>query len=306
MNIIQESSQLLLAHDICQQWPELRGAIERSIPREPFSWKLPAVAAEAVGGQPRDVLPALAGFSCVHISIRLIDDLLDEDQRLESVDGDLARTANLAIAFQALGVDFLLGLEDPLATASLKELGKMQLYLAWGQDLDAQNIQNEERYWQIAKAKSGIYFASALYVGALYGDAHQSVAEQLRDFGVVYGEIMQIHDDLNDTLEDEAGPDWLGGRHPLPILFAETVDHPDRDRFLELRQRITDPAALREAQEILVRSGAISYAVNELILRHEIAQSKLDAITLPNPQPIQLLLDELMEPVENLLEQVAA
>ena len=237
MNIIEQSSQLILDHDICNTWPEVSAVIQRSTSREPFSWKLPVVACEAVGGSPEDVLPALAAFSCFHISIRLIDDLLDEDERLESVEGNLARTANLAIAFQALGADFLLNLDHEIANATLKELSKMQLYLAWGQDLDVQNVADQETYWQVAKAKSGIYFAAAFFVGALYGGADYRLAQSIREFGEVYGDIMQIHDDLNDTLDDEAGPDWIGGRHPLPILFAESVDHPEKERFIELRSK---------------------------------------------------------------------
>lgn len=306
MNVIFESSRILLEHDICQKWPEIKEAIQRSTSREPFSWKLPAVACEAVGGNPADVSPALAAFSCLHISIRLIDDLLDEDARLESVGGNLARTANLAVAFQALSADFLLNEKnDPLAVEALKELSNMQLYLAYGQDMDVRNIGSEDSYWEIARAKSGIYFAAALFVGALYGGANIRLAEQIREFGIVYGEIMQIHDDLNDTLDDFAGPDWLEGRQPLPILFAESVDHPQKKRFIQLRNRIEDIGALKEAQNILVSSGAISYAVNELMLRHEKASALLDNMALSDPAPFRNLLAELLDPVEKLFEEIA-
>lgn len=40
----------------------------------------------------------------------------------------------------------------------------------------------------------------------------------------LYGEM--IHDNLNDTMVVPANPDWLQGRKPLPILFAQTVEHP--------------------------------------------------------------------------------
>ena len=305
MSLIQESSTLLLEHDICKKWPEIGEAIKRSTSREPFSWKLPSVACEAVAGIQKDIYPALAAFSCLHISIRLIDDLLDEDQRLESVGGNLARTANVAIAFQALCADFLLSnKDDPLAIEAVRELSKMQLYLAFGQDLDVQNIGTEESYWEIARAKSGIYFAAALYLGALYGGADNELAHKIREFGLVYGEIMQIHDDLNDTLDENPGPDWLEGRQPLPILFSETVDHPQRERFLILRQSIEEDGALKEAQNILINCGAISYAINELMLRHNIAKNLLDDMPLANPVPLELLLVELMEPVELLFEKL--
>ena len=305
MDHIKESTEGLLKHEICKKWPELKEALIRSTAREPFSWKLPVVACEAVGGESQDTLPALAAFTCIHIGIRLIDDLLDEDARLESVEGNLARTANLAIAFNALSQDYLLSdKNDPRAAMAMKELGHMQLVLAYGQDLDAQNLGNEESYWEIAHAKSGVYFASALCVGAIYGGASSSLAEKMREFGIVYGEIMQIHDDLNDTLDEAVGPDWEQGRYPLPILFAEIVEHPDQARFIELREDIHKKGALKEAQEILVRCGAISYAVNELMLRHEKAQGLLDDLALKKPEVIQALLDEVMEPVEHLFKVV--
>jgi geranylgeranyl pyrophosphate synthase len=116
--------------------------------------------------------------------------------------------------------------------------------------------------------------------------------------------MMQIHDDLNDVLASPANVDWTSGRYPLPILFAETVDHPDRDRLIALRRQVNEAARLEQAQAILVSCGAISYSVNELQLRHEKAQQLLGVMQAPNPAPLDSLLQEVIEPVEHLFAAV--
>lgn len=76
--------------------------------------------------------------------------------------------------------------------------------------------------------------------------------------------MIQLHDDLNDTMAVPANPDWLQGRKPLPILFAQSVDHPDHARFQELCQDISNENALREAQDILIRCGGVSYCAGSV------------------------------------------
>ena len=119
-----------------------------------------------------------------------------------------------------------------------------------------------------------------------------------------YGEIMQIHDDLNDCLAAPANVDWLSGRSPLPLLFAQLVDHPDRQRFIELRNKANDPEALAEAQKILVHCGAISYSVHELVKRHESAIGLLRQMQLERPEPLSMLLEEAIAPVRHLFAKV--
>lgn len=74
--------------------------------------------------------------------------------------------------------------------------------------------------------------------------------------------MIQIQDDLNDAIAVPANPDWALGRSSLPILFAQTVDYPERGRFLQLRcalQAAPDAEALAEAQAILVRCGQLRH-----------------------------------------------
>ena len=113
---------------------------------------------------------------------------------------------------------------------------------------------------------------------------------------------MQIHDDLNDSMAVPANPDWLQGRKPLPILFALTVEHPDQERFLNLYQNISNGNALQEAQEILIRCGAVSYCVDQLLRRHQSIQDILSKIRLPNKDSLGSLIEAVIAPVRKLFE----
>jgi hypothetical protein len=90
----------------------------------------------------------------------------------------------------------------------------------------------------------------------------------------------------------------------LPILFAKLVDHPDRLRFVQLCQLITEEEALREAQEILIRCGAISYCVDQLLRRYKTARELLKTVELSQPELIENLLEEVIEPVWKLFDAI--
>ena len=307
MGLYEESIQSLLQHPTVKNWVELGQAIERAAARQLVAWHFPIKACEAVGVPAQNALPAVAAITCAHMAIILIDDLLDEDPRGAHLRIGIGRAANLAVGLNTLGIRILLEAKDckerVRAAAALNE---MMQRTAYGQDLDVQNAQTEEAYWAVTQSKSSPFFAAALYIGALFGSANPETALQLKHFGDIFGEIMQIHDDLNDTLISPANVDWLKGRSPLPILFAQLVQHPERERFIQLRTQVEDPKALEEAQSILVRCGAISYCINELISRHKQAASLLGEMRLSDPQPLIQLLEEAIAPIRHLFTAVGA
>jgi hypothetical protein len=99
-----------------------------------------------------------------------------------------------------------------------------------------------------------------------------------------------------------ANPDWLQKRKPLPILFALTVEHPDRTRFLDLYQNISNENGLQEAQEILIRCGAVSYCVDQLVRRYQATQEILNKTPLPNKGVVEDVVQGVITPVRNLFE----
>jgi geranylgeranyl pyrophosphate synthase len=309
MEIYESAIKLLVKHSPTEKWSEMQTALSRAANKRPVAWQFPVKACEALGASSKRAIPAVAAITCVHMAIILVDDILDNDPRGEYRRVGAGRAANLAIGLNALGLRILIeanGVDEQKRLQTLGALNEMIGGTAYGQDLDVQNTQTEDGYWVVTRAKSSPYFGAALFIGALFGGAELAVANQLKRLGDIYGEIMQIHDDLNDCLESPANVDWASGRSPLPILFAQVVDHPERERFVELRQKVSDVAFLEEAQSILVRSGAISYSVHALTERHQKAQELLAGIKLADASPLQEILDEAIAPVKNLFSNVGA
>lgn len=304
MDIYQSTVDDLLTLPIFDSWPEMRTILQRAASLRPRDWQLPVVACQAVGEPPEKAIPASAALACAQISIILVDDMLDDDPRGEYRRIGSGRASNFAIAFQAAALDALVGSQasSSVRLEALDSLNRMMLTTAHGQELDIQNPAEETSYWRVVENKSAPFYGCALHLGALLAEAGESIAGNLERLGLLYGEMIQIHDDLNDTMAVPANPDWLQGRKPLPILFALTVEHPERAKFLDLYQNISNENALQKAQEILIRCGAVSYCVDQLQRGYRAAQDILNKATLPNKGRMDLLLQGVMAPLCSLFE----
>ncbi|MFL6259587.1 MAG: polyprenyl synthetase family protein [Thermoanaerobaculia bacterium] len=292
---------------IISSWPQMLVLIERVVHRESLSvWEHPVAACRAVGGREADVLPASAALLCSMISIHLVDDMLDDEPCGDFRYLGVGRTANLALAFQAAGHRLL---EEAVAPAAVRaalqaSFAQMSLATCLGQDLDSRELASEEEYWRVVGTKTPPLFCEALRMGALLGGAPASTADQLADLGRVLGCFIQVSDDVTDVLETPARADWNRPSNCLPLLFALTAAHAERDEFLRLSARAGEPEALAEAQKILFRCGAISYCTLKLIELAREARERLARLPLRDPEPIEHLLEVHMRPLCSLLEKV--
>lgn len=272
--------------------------------RKPDHWLVPVSACQAVGGSAEQAVPAVLAVGCAHLGILLVDDMLDEDPRGDYHHLGMPAAANLACFFQAAALQAANQCtSDPVSqSAAMTGFNRMFLSTPFGQYLDVQAPGTESGYWEVARAKSSPFFGAALQLGALAGGASAELVEGFKELGCLYGEMIQVHDDMHDSMETPANPDWLQGRSPLPVLFASVVQHPEQKRFLDLKKRVSHPEALQEAQEILIRCGAISYCADQLIRKYEMGKKILRSIPLSDETPIASLLDEVIAPVQKLLE----
>lgn len=306
MDIYTLTLNFLFDLPVFKLWPELKIFLEVTATKQPRDWQLPVLACEGVSSQSVQAIPASAAIGCMQMSIILIDDMLDEDPRGEHHRIGVGATANLAAALQAAGMEAIYqsNVSVDAKLYAICSLNQMMLTTALGQHMDAQYPRDEDAYWELVRTKSSPFFGAALHIGALYGGAGPELAAQIEKFGHLYGEMIQIHDDLNDTMEAPANPDWIQDRAPLPILFAQIVDHPDRERFLELRQSIPDPDALTEAQTILIRCGAVSYGIDQILRRYQEACKILESAPLAHPDKLKSLLNDIVDPVKNLFLEI--
>lgn len=291
-----------------ESWQEAQALFQQAAARRPNHWLLPVRACEAVGGAKEKARPAVLAVGCTHLSLLLVDDMLDADPRGSYHHLGMPTCANLACTFQAAALHAIGQCSQDLAArlAALDSFNAMFLATTFGQFLDANTKMphDEVSYWRVTQAKSSPFFGAAMQVGALAGGGTLQTARSLNQLGCLYGEMIQIHDDMHDSMETPANPDWVQGRYPLPILFAALVKHPEQQRFRALSQMTSDPTALQEAQEILIHCGAISYCADQLLRKHSTAKRILGDITLRDHRPILSLLDEVVSPVHKLLEAV--
>lgn len=304
MDLFDQTIQGFLVLPVMGLWGEAQSIFKRAASGKPSHWLLPARVCEALGGSPEQALPAVLATGCAHAGILIVDDMLDDDPRGDYHRLGMPASSNLASAFQsaALFAVSKCARDQSAGLLAMSNFNDMFRWTAWGQFLDSQSPLDEDAYWEIVKTKSSPFFGAAYLAGALAGGGTEDVARQLEKVGCLYGEMVQIHDDVHDSMETPANPDWIQGRLPLPILFASQVKHPKRARFLRLSKHISEPEALEEAQEILIQCGAVSYCIAQLIRIHHEAEELVKSIPLANPAPLVALLDEVIAPVRELLK----
>lgn len=306
MELYDATWEYLTALPTVQEWPELRDLFNRIVRNKPPHWWMAARACLASGGTLEQAIPAVVALGSLFLNIILIDDMLDEDPRGQHHALGIGPVANMASALQAIGYEAITRTGLPLQTQAIifHQLNQMMLKTTLGQYWDSKNLCDEESYWRVTRTKSSPYFGTSFFVGALMSGSPEAIARKLGEIGEIYGEMVQINDDLNDTLETPANADWLQGRFPLPILYATLVPHPERERFIALRPQVGEEAALIEAQEILIRSGAISYGIDQLLRRAERINELLQQTPLAQRSTITEMIDGVLAPVRNLLEQM--
>jgi geranylgeranyl pyrophosphate synthase len=305
--VFDELKACILNLATVSSWPQMLAMVERVTHKELLSvWEHPFTACRAVGGDEADALPAGAAVLCSVISIHLVDDMLDDDPYGDYRVLGNGPAANLALAFQAAGHRVLAqaGAGPEIQMALQKSFAEMSLATCYGQHLDARELGSEEEYWRVVECKTPPLFGEALRMGALLGNAAGETADQLARLGRLLGRFVQVSDDLKDVLESPARADWQRRSNSLPLLYAMTAAHPERDEFLSLSLQVEDPEALAAAQKILFRSGAVSYCTLKLVELSRELQGLFAQIPLRDPKPIERFLEVHTRPLHHLLEKV--
>ncbi len=271
-----------------------------------LDWQLPGIACAAVGGDFAAAFPAMAALASLQVSIILVDDMLDEEPEGAHYRLGIGRTANLALALQAAGAVLIdqCSVDAPYRAAAAHALNRMALATAAGQELDVRNLRGEENYWQVVRAKSTPFYGAGLEIGALLGGASPEMAGMMYNVGVLFGEAIQIYDDLEDAFQSPANSDWAQGRNNLALLYGLSAEYPQKEEFLRLKSRADDVTVLQQAQQLLITSGAVSYCAFQLLQRHTAAKACLDSMTLHRRDRIDYLLEMQLSPFLKFVREI--
>jgi geranylgeranyl pyrophosphate synthase len=254
----------------------------------------------AVGGEISNLSEAITAVCCIHMGIKIIDDLIDEDQRGIQAEVGVGQAANAAYIYQATGIKIILD-----SNYSYDQKMKVIDYLihfskitSIGQYYDATQISTINNFYHALELKSGPLFGDCMRIGAVVSNATEEETQTLYQLGVIYGYLIQLNDDLSDTFATPASNDWLPNRTNLPLLYASNLPHEKQIRFNQIRNQVFDSETmLAEAQQILISSGAYFKVIEDIIWQSHLFRELLEKSSLKNKQPLEELFIELMDPV---------
>ncbi|HEU4888679.1 MAG TPA: polyprenyl synthetase family protein, partial [Thermoanaerobaculia bacterium] len=203
--------------------------------------------------------------------IRIIDDVQDEEEVCLPP----------PLAYGAFARALELTSELPLADASWRAatiaIGRGLRETAIGQELETTATGEFSKFWEIVDGKTAPLVATAFELGALAAGATPDRAAALKKLAVPFGRMLQIGDDCNDAL----GPDASDWRKPqLNLLMLSTLSGP---RGAELTTLLRE--SLPDAKLLLLRDGALAYALHAQLTTIAEAAEVIRELALPNPAP---------------------
>lgn len=262
-----------------------------------YDWSLPRRLWEEATSKPRPLwyLPELvtmcfvdqcdeevsarlaAALGMAQLAIKLIDDLLDAEPGGVQERVSAGEVANIASAFQAFSTNLALTsfpLSTPLGGLAAAAITRLLHETAFGQQLDSADAFTEDEYWTAVKWKSTPYYRHAFALGALLAQHHGSPtnAQPIRSLGTIFGEMVQVIDDMVDVMATPVSRDWHRSNNLL-ILFAELTD--ENGRFAELKTAVQGGADPEIAQQYLIDCGAVTYCEHVVKGKYERAMELL-------------------------------
>jgi len=237
---------------------------------------------EALGGEPEEIADLTIISELIHNGTLAVDDVED--------DSDLRR--GKPCIHKIYGVDIAINMGNTLyflPLVYLMRIGKFKpdiineltkiyleemLNLSLGQALDiawhrsVSEAVTEEMYLTMCRLKTGSLARLSARMACRLANLSPSQEEKVSNFSDAVAVAFQIQDDILNIAGDEAlygkeiGGDIKEGKRTLMVIYAlRTLQKSDADRLSEiLRMRTSDPELIKEAINIIKKSGAVKYA----------------------------------------------
>jgi geranylgeranyl diphosphate synthase type I len=234
-------SQYPVVRDILRKavpgyWPELQYFVE-GVAEGPLIPEtiLPLAACKAAGGKAQDAVHVAAALVAAAASLRILDDLEDQDRpdRLWAQVGP-AQAWNYAAALQSMAFS-ILG-QAPLTAQVSRKISRTFadgfLHVTCGQNRDlGQATTTIEGYWATVAEKIGFAYATGCATGAMIATDEAGLIEACGNFGFHLGYVIQIVNDMESIWRPDGATDLKQGKITLPLLYGLTGDHPARDEL---------------------------------------------------------------------------
>ena len=235
-------------------------------------------------------------------AIKIIDDVQDEEPQCLAT--EIGVDAALNVAMGALAWSLELAVALPFADASwraaLVAIGRGTRETAIGQLFETTVDGGFDEFWQMVDQKTPPLVATALELGALAAGADPERAAELTRLAIPLGRLLQIGDDCHDALGPEAA-DW---RNPaLNLLMRYSLSGPSGQEIAAFLRNAEDSLSLRAAQVLLLRDGALGYAIHAQAATLQALAAVVDALALPNSAPFRESLERHRADTDDLLRR---
>jgi geranylgeranyl pyrophosphate synthase len=262
----------------------------------PPSLLLPILCCEAVGGDGDQATAIAAAWFLLYLAAKILDDVEDDDTYLTpwsaiGVPQAINAATGLIFASQlALARLPRMGADRELALSLLEDFNRTALRMCAGQQADLTEGSHLclERYFWMAGAKSGEFFALACRAGALLGT--DKVAPY-SEFGYNLGVLIQMCDDFEGIWNPQGRSDLAAGKRTLPVIYALNIAPPSVRERLErlLVKAIGEQEAEEQARRIITALGAPHYLLIEAQIRRQRAEAALRSTGRSSPAHRQLM-----------------
>jgi geranylgeranyl diphosphate synthase type I len=265
------------------------------------------LAAEAVGGDPKGVVPAAVSIELVHNFTLIHDDIMDNAStrrgrpavhvKWDEAGAILAGDTLYSKAFEIL-TEAEAGPEDMVA--SVKMLARTCAAICEGQWLDMEFERREEvteaEYLEMVEKKTAVLYGAAAWIGSrLVGGSDEEV-EGLERFGRLVGMAFQIQDDVLDLtapaeiLGKPRGGDLAEGKKTLIMIDAisKGVDIPI------FAKKNASTEEIEAALAILRASGSIDYARKRAVRLVEEGKDALGVLADSEAKSLLMKLSDYM------------
>ena len=274
---------------------------------------LAALSCEAVGGRPDEAMELALAVELLHNASLIHDDIIDGDIKRRNIPTvhakygiPIAITVGDALVGEAF---YMIAMLPEVRMRSygvnvVKELfvaftlATRGLYSGEAQDIDFVNrfdVKEEDYMTMISKKTSSMHRLAARG-GAILGGGNMEEIDALSEFGIDFGMMFQIKDDLlgligsEELLGKTVGIDIRGKKRTLYMVHAlQNVSGEDKSVLNELLKRKYRPEDVDIERKIFERAGSIDYCEHKLLEIKDRAVSHLEI--LPGSEAKQSLFD---------------
>ena len=258
------------------------------------------LSARACGYQGRHHHELAAVVEFIHTATLLHDDVVDESALRR---GQATANALFGNAAAVLVGDFVYSRSFQMMLAVenmkvLRVLADATNVIAEGEVLQLMNCHNadldEEGYLQVIRYKTAKLFEAATRLGAILGEAGDTVEDAMAAYGAHLGTAFQLIDDVLDYSGDHAvigknvGDDLAEGKATLPLIFAMKHGSPQQAQLVRHAIESGGLDELGRVLEAIQASGALDYARAQAHAEARTACAALES--LPNSKYRDYLL----------------